>query len=630
MKNRFIKKNLKMVVFLSVAAVASLALVVVAVIYGIELISVTSEIKENSESINRIRSERRECSTGQENIDLIKVDVATYKMATDVLYSFHGKPLNKAVEFFVNALDAPLAAQLSDEEVERYGEPLPENVDPAGVTKAARKIRRLTLAEFKELFDSRLQAYNYDEEKRVNYNFAIQEFIYSFKQIFPEKSWEGAVNAFAVEAQKHILEKIDVDVNAVPLLFYALGYRRVVENKEAGFNMLVNFRSVIENGIENYVGHDQMFPAALKNALDTFAGELMPPVKEYLTADEIKRYSNEKGELRKLTAAEFCQFVAGRVAAKKQDNWKLAQLVTFVNEIQRIFPQWSGAMSKFKTAIRKAEHYFEAINDDEQVRMLFLYAVCRSYGSVKDGAMKSFLYEVENNLRSKKLVWEANAQNLLVSWNDQNQRFPDSLLQRNIILFHWEQLAFMVNLIKASRISNFSNIALAMESGDGAMSMDASYAAAGMGPDVTTSIRDLGNGFEAARYAIEVVGSMESIRDLTKRFDNAFVNNKRCYLVKSVSLYAVRDEIQELRSFNKDDKQQQDNNNAEPAPEGGRRSWLRGNRNNQPVAPQSEQTGNQQKPQADMMLDYGAVRLGATEVRAVIVLDYVFLKRDEK
>jgi hypothetical protein len=352
-----------------------------------------------------------------------------------------------------------------------------------------------------------------------------------------------------------------------------------------------------------------------------------------LTADEIKRYSDSKGEIRKLTVDEFCAFVAGRVAAKKQDAWQLKELELFYNELQRIFPQWNGSMGKFKTGLRKVEHYFEGIGEDEQSRILFFYAVCGYAGIPKDGAMKSFLYGVENNLRSKKLVWGADAQNLLVSWNDQNQRFPDSLLQRNIILFHWEQLAFIVNMIKAARISNFSNIALAMDAGTGNNTTDTS-AAAGTAVDISSSIRDLGNGFESARYAIEVIGSMESIRDLAKRFDNAFVNNKRCYVVKSVSLYAVNDEVQELRNFNKDDKQNNSNNDNQsgenPAPEAGRRSWLRNNRNNQNAAPRAEQKANEQKPQTDMMLDYGAIRVGATEVRALIVLDYVFLKRDEK
>ena len=148
-------------------------------------------------------------------------------------------------------------------------------------------------------------------------------------------------------------------------------------------------------------------------------------------------------------------------------------------------------------------------------------------------------------------------------------------------------------------------------------------------------------GCQVAHYTFEVNGTLESIRDLAKRFDNA-QRDKRFYIVRSVFLYgpeAERGVIQSLvapkvRDVNEDG----DNNQAVVSNSifgGGRRERLARQR----AAEEQERLSEAEKARAaqeealrqrELSLKpheregYGAVKLGeVSEFKAVFDIDYI-------
>lgn len=149
------------------------------------------------------------------------------------------------------------------------------------------------------------------------------------------------------------------------------------------------------------------------------------------------------------------------------------------------------------------------------------------------------------------------------------------------------------------------------------------------------------SGCQVAHYTFEVTGTLDSIRDLAKRFDNAQVD-KRFYIVRSVFLYGPDDERGVIRSLvaPKVREMNEDGTSSQPAVSdsifgGGRRERLARQRaaEEQERMSEAEKTRAAQEEarrQRELSLQpheregYGAVKLGeVSQFKAVFDIDYI-------
>lgn len=236
--NRFVKKNLGMVVILSGAGVLAAGLLVYALLLVFDLDTYINRTSEARDSVQKLR--RQDPRPGKENEERIQRDIEVYRKAAQGLRAHFQLPLQEAFDLFINTLEPPHKAMLTEEEVEQYKVPPKDGEED---DKAKLRIRKFTKADFHEFFKNRFEKAmeNRNENLRYTEN-SLREFIMGFRNIFP--NWNAAVAKFRTRAQDLTNEPINTESVTLSLLFATAGFQRFVPD-DPPFSHLVNFREVL-------------------------------------------------------------------------------------------------------------------------------------------------------------------------------------------------------------------------------------------------------------------------------------------------------------------------------------------------------------------------------------------------
>lgn len=225
-----VKKNIVMILSLSVAGVVALALLVYAVILFFDWSGYRSRTDKAREKIESLRKQKP--APGAENEERIKKDIALYEEKGRGLIDNFKSPLRPAADAFLKELPPPLASALSDEEKEMYKVPGTGEEGDEETPAVPLKIRQLTFDELKAFFAARFEKFCNDkeiteEDERMSMT-TLNRFRAECVQIFPRGSWNQALEKFVATASPLIYEPIH-QANELSLLLYAFGSPRRVD-----------------------------------------------------------------------------------------------------------------------------------------------------------------------------------------------------------------------------------------------------------------------------------------------------------------------------------------------------------------------------------------------------------------
>ncbi len=233
------KKNKTLFITLIGAGVVSLGLFVYVIIMMIQWSALRDSTEAAREKVKQLNASKP--APGAENERRIEEDIALYEEKNKGLVDNFKSPLRPAVDAFLQELKEAEADKLTDEEKELY------KVEGTGVeategTKAVPlKIRKFTYGEFREFFLARFEKYcadhNVSEDEKSSLSLLLG-FNDDFMQIFPQGSWNRALDKFVKVAQPLTFEVI-TDANRLPILLMAFdmpedrfGPRRVNNKKD--------------------------------------------------------------------------------------------------------------------------------------------------------------------------------------------------------------------------------------------------------------------------------------------------------------------------------------------------------------------------------------------------------------
>ena len=200
--NKAIKKNMVLVLSLSVTGVAALVLLVFVVIFLLRW----SEYRDRTEvARNKIRDlVKQKPAPGPENEKRIKTDIALYEERGRGLVDNFKSPLRPALDAFLKELPPPLASGLSEEEIALYREDAGEEKTEDGEDKPAKpvKIRKLKYEDVRKFFSARFQKFCADkqipEERRYSMT-TLNRFHTECVALFPRGGWNKALEKFVTD-----------------------------------------------------------------------------------------------------------------------------------------------------------------------------------------------------------------------------------------------------------------------------------------------------------------------------------------------------------------------------------------------------------------------------------------------
>lgn len=228
--NLFVKKNIVLVSVLSVSAVVALVLLVFIAIASFGLFETFSDIAKVKVDVAALN--RKSPAPCPENEERIKKDIAVVDRALAGFTVTFEAPMQSAVDEFIKVLQAPVVAPregangLNEEEFQKYRvvHPNESEMDDEAIQKLPKISRKLTLAEFKELYNSRFEK-DYGDSPSKNMLSTQELFIDRFSRLFP--NWNVALRAFVKAARQLTVEPI-AGFNDEAVLLSAMGFPRAV------------------------------------------------------------------------------------------------------------------------------------------------------------------------------------------------------------------------------------------------------------------------------------------------------------------------------------------------------------------------------------------------------------------
>lgn len=440
--NKKIKKNLTMIVSLSGTGVVALGLLIYVVILFFDWSSSRDlTIQTRNKVQNLVKSKP---APGRENEARIQKDIDLYEEKGKGLVDNFKSPLRPAVDAFIAALPAPIAAKMSDEEKETYKVPHTGIEGDEDTPAVPLQIRKLTYEEFITFFNNRFEKYcsdnNITEDTEKFSLSVLEQFSYQCRELFPTGSWNHAMEKFRAEAENLTYEVIN-DATQLPILLYGFGFPRRVDRDIRTLRARVD--DIISLKIRPIVADKEEFFA--DGALDfvgggTFDKHAKPAAKDYpaiffhwdVFGDIVKRLNSAKVStlqqviLRKRSeeGASGSGSESGSSLAEsfEQDgNYKLYHY-TLV---------FSGTMNSIRDAIKEFDSAWKGNKDGKGHRMyivrgLALYASENGAGDLMNSVIKSDTQKnnepVQNTGRRRRRQAQQNAENF--SRNDENSKTP--------------------------------------------------------------------------------------------------------------------------------------------------------------------------------------------------------------
>ena len=228
--NLFVKKNIVLVAVLSVSAVVALVLLVFIAIASFGLFETFSDISKVKDDVAALN--RKSPAPCPENEERIKKDIEVIDRALAGFSVTFEQPMQSAVDQFIKVLQPPRVAAkegaigLNEEEFQkdRVVHPNESEMDEEAIQKLPKISRKLTLAEFKELYTSRFEK-DYGDSSSKNWLSTQELFIDRFSRLFP--NWNEALRAFVRAARQLTVEPI-AGFNDESVLLSAMGFPRAV------------------------------------------------------------------------------------------------------------------------------------------------------------------------------------------------------------------------------------------------------------------------------------------------------------------------------------------------------------------------------------------------------------------
>ena len=392
--------------------------------------------------------------------------------------------------------------------------------------------------------------------------------------------------------------------------------------------------AVYRKAADGLRGHFQL---PLQSGVDKFIAKLAPPSARLLTQDDIEKFrvppkededvddeNNKKKPIvmRKLKIDEFKELFKthfDRMMENRQEHQRstVNSLREFVVNFGKIFPNWNDAVNEFSREVKDKKLTDEPITDDSALALLF--ATMGFPRAVADDAKFSHLVNFRDVLMNKahenKLALMPSALDLLVKWSTDG-RDTDfsaySVANRRVVLFHWDVFGNIIDLLHRSKINVLHNVHVrnyAEQTPEAGINLQQTFTEEG--------------DYQIYHYTIEVAGTMEAIRALTRNFDLEHSRN-RTYIVRAVTLYAEENGAAVLmkQGLNAAKTQQET-----PAEETVVRR--RGRGRGRSVAADAPAAENKEKVDEEENV-YGSVIVGAgNEFRAFIDVDYIVLKSNQ-
>ncbi len=228
--NLFVKKNIVLVSVLAVSGVVALVLLVFIAIASFGLFETFSDIAKVKVDVAALN--RKSPAPCPENEERIKKDIEVVDRALAGFSVTFEPPMQSAVNEFIKVLQPPVVAPregangLNEEEFQKYRvvHPNESEMDDEAIQKLPKISRKLTLAEFKELYNSRFEK-DYGDSPSKNMLSTQELFIDRFSRLFP--NWNAALRAFVKAARQLTVEPI-AGFNDEAVLLTAMGFPRAV------------------------------------------------------------------------------------------------------------------------------------------------------------------------------------------------------------------------------------------------------------------------------------------------------------------------------------------------------------------------------------------------------------------
>lgn len=213
--NRFVKKNMMLIIVVSLSSVAAIALLVWTAIEHSRMTAYINQVNKLRKDIGVLVSKKP--APVDENKPRIQQDIETYSKAADAIERAFNDPLLPALEQFIRVV--------------QYNDP------------EKKAVRAISLPEFKELFFAAW-------DKVDSANVADQGITFKvFQQHFP--NWRNAMNKFKEEAEKATTEPI-TDQSVDEVFLTALGVPRTMQGKpELLSRFMADFRYKLLDMLSN-------------------------------------------------------------------------------------------------------------------------------------------------------------------------------------------------------------------------------------------------------------------------------------------------------------------------------------------------------------------------------------------
>ncbi len=258
--SKVFKKNKVLILSLAALGVVAVGLIGVVVFVLIDWSGYRAQTETLRNKVQQLRTSKP--APGKENMDRIQRDIELYQEKNIGLVDNFKSPLRPAVEAFLEALPAPLADQLTEEEIEQY------KVEGTGTEgddenpAVPLQIRKLSYEDFRKFFPERFQRFcdenGIPDERRYSLS-VLTQFVARCIQLFPAGSWAGAVSVFEENARSLTWERID-NANRLAILLGAFGLpRRVADD----VSVLQSQVSGMKDAVKSEVGEDFFADGAL-------------------------------------------------------------------------------------------------------------------------------------------------------------------------------------------------------------------------------------------------------------------------------------------------------------------------------------------------------------------------------
>ena len=316
------------------------------------------------------------------------------------------------------------------------------------------------------------------------------------------------------------------------------------------------------------------FKSPLRPAVDAFIAALPAPNAAKMSEEEKELYKvphtgiegDEKTaavplQIRKLTYEEFITFFNNRFEKYCSDNnitedtekLSLSVLEQFSYQCRELFPtgSWNHAMEKFRAAAENLT--YEVINDATQLPILlygfgFPRRVDRDIRTLRARVDDIVALKIRPLVADKEDFFAEGALDF-VGGGTADKHAKPAAKDYPAIFFHWDVFGDIVKRLSTAKVSTLQQVILRKKSEDGG-STEGNSQSADSGVSLSEAFEQDGN-YKLYHYTLVFSGTMNSIRDAIREFDNAWKGNKdgkghRMYIVRGLALYAGENGAGEL------------------------------------------------------------------------------------